>query len=332
MTDTTPMMSCIEITTPGGPDVLQPTQRNRPSPGPGELLIKVAAAGINRPDVMQREGHYAPPPGASDIPGLEVAGSVAALGPGVSAWKEGDLLCALVAGGGYAEYCLAPALQCLPIPGALDLVQAAAIPETFFTVWVNVFERAALKEGETLMVHGGTSGIGTTAIQMAKSFGARIIATAGNDEKCQACLDLGADLAVNYRNSDFVSAAKEFSAGKGVDVILDMVGGDYLEKNIASLATDGRLAIIAFLKGSKSEVDFSRVLFNRLTITGSTLRPLSVERKGKIAEALRKNVWPLIEAQKISPQIHTTFPLSDASKAHELMESSKHIGKIVLTT
>ena len=327
-------MTCIEIVEPGGPDVLQAATRPIPSPGPGEVLIKVAAAGINRPDILQRQGGYPPPPGASDIPGLEIAGHVAALGDGVDGWKEGDALCALVAGGGYAEYCTAPVPQCLPIPAGLDMVAGAALPETFFTVWTNVFERARLEAGETFLVHGGSSGIGTTAIQVAHRLGARVMATAGTPEKCAACEELGAERCVNYREEDFVEAAKEFGGGKagdnGVNVILDMVGGDYVARNIRALARDGRLVNIAYLKGSKVEVDMIPIMLKRLTLTGSTLRPQSVERKGEIAAALEHTVWPLIEAGEIKPVIHATFPLAQAADAHRLMESGVHIGKIVL--
>ncbi|MCH7485530.1 MAG: NAD(P)H-quinone oxidoreductase [Proteobacteria bacterium] len=327
-------MTCIEIAEPGGPDALQPVTRPVPRPGPGEVLVKVAAAGINRPDILQRQGGYPPPPGASDIPGLEIAGHVAARGTGVDGWKEGDALCALVAGGGYAEYCTAPVPQCLPLPAGLDMVAGAAIPETFFTVWTNVYERARLEAGETFLVHGGSSGIGTTAIQVASRLGSRVMATAGTPEKCAACEELGAERCVNYREEDFVEAAKEFGGGKagdnGVNVILDMVGGDYVARNIRALARDGRLVNIAYLKGSKVEVDLLPVMLKRLTLTGSTLRPQSVERKGEIADALKRRVWPLIESGEIRPVIHATFPLHEAADAHRLMESGVHIGKIVL--
>ena len=327
-------MTCIEIVEPGGPDALQPVTRPVPRPGPGEVLVKVAAAGINRPDILQRQGGYPPPPGASDIPGLEIAGHVAARGTGVDGWKEGDALCALVAGGGYAEYCTAPVPQCLPLPAGLDMVAGAAIPETFFTVWTNVYERARLEAGETFLVHGGSSGIGTTAIQVASRLGSRVMATAGTPEKCAACEELGAERCVNYREEDFVEAAKEFGGGKagdnGVNVILDMVGGDYVARNIRALARDGRLVNIAYLKGSKVEVDLLPVMLKRLTLTGSTLRPQSVERKGEIADALKRRVWPLIESGEIRPVIHATFPLHEAADAHRLMESGVHIGKIVL--
>ena len=331
MTDALPdTMTCIEISAPGAPEVLKPGTRPLPVAGPGEVLVRVAAAGVNRPDIMQRQGMYSPPPGVSAIPGLEIAGTVAALGPDVSGWKVGDTLCALVAGGGYAEYCAAPAPQCLPFPKGLDAVAAASLPETFFTVWTNVFGRARLEPGETLLVHGGSSGIGTAAIQMASRLGARVMATAGSAEKCAACVDLGAERAVNYRNEDFVEAAKAFSDGQGVDVILDMVGGDYVARNIAALARGGRIASIAFLQGSKVELDLMPLLMKHLTITASTLRPQTIEQKGKIASALQERIWPLIEAGDIKPVIDSTFPLADAADAHRLMESSRHIGKIML--
>jgi len=326
-------MTAIEITEPGGPEVLKPGVRPTPEAGPGEVLIRVAAAGVNRPDVMQRQGLYPAPPGASDIPGLEVAGTVAVLGDGVSEgagkWAVGDAVTALVTGGGYAEYCTADQGSCLPVPGGLSMTEAAALPETFFTVWTNVFERANLQPGEAFLVHGGSSGIGTAAIQIASRLGARVIATAGSAEKCQACLDLGAERAVNYREEDFVTAAKEFG-GKGVNVILDMVGGDYIQRNIKALAADGRLVNIAYLKGSKAEVDFLPVMLKRLSVTGSTLRIQPPARKAEIAAALAQKVWPLIEAGEIKPVIHATFPLDQAAKAHACMESGKHIGKIVL--
>lgn len=323
-------MTCIEIVEPGGPGVLQTTERPVPGPGDDEVLIKVQAAGINRPDCIQRQGHYAPPPGITDIPGLEVAGEIVSHGKNVKQWKTGDQVCALVAGGGYAEYVSAPAVQCLPIPEGLDMTGAAALPETFFTVWTNVFERAALKPGETLLVHGGSSGIGTTAIQMASRLGSKVITTAGNDDKCRVCQELGADRAVNYKDEDFVDAAKDFTGGDGVNVVLDMVGGDYLPRNIKAMAPDGRHVSIAFLSGSKAEINFMPVMLKRLTMTGSTLRPQPIERKGEIAKALEETVWPLIAKGEIAPVIHTTFPLQDAAKAHELMETSQHIGKIVL--
>ncbi len=330
MTEIPETMSCIEIAEPGGPDVLHQTTRPVPLPGNGEVLIAVKAAGINRPDCIQRQGHYAPPPGVTDIPGLEVAGEIVAVGTDAGHWKTGDVVCALVAGGGYAEYVAAPALQCLPIPGPLSMVEAAALPETCFTVWSNVFERAGLKPGESLLVHGGSSGIGTTAIQIASSLGARVITTAGSEEKCKVCRELGAEQAINYRQEDFVAAAKEFTGGVGVDVVLDMVGGEYIQRNIKALGPDGRHVSIAFLSGSKAEVNFMPVMLKRLTLTGATLRPLPIERKGEIAKALKETVWPLIANGEIAPVVHSTFPLAQASEAHRLMESSQHIGKIIL--
>jgi putative PIG3 family NAD(P)H quinone oxidoreductase len=323
-------MTAIAIREPGGPEVLTPVESPVPRPGPGEVLIKVAAAGVNRPDAMQRAGLYPPPPGAPDTPGLEVAGEIVALGGPVERWRAGDPVTALVAGGGYAEYCVAPAPQCLPIPGELDLVEAASLPETFFTVWSNVFDRGQLKSGERFLVHGGSSGIGTTAIQMAKAWGAEVFTTAGSAEKCRACEGLGADLAINYRDEDFVEAVKAATGGAGVDVILDMVGGDYIAKNIALLAPDGRLCFIAFLQGSKAEVNFLPVLVKRLTIGGSTLRPRPVAFKAAIARNLEEKIWPLIAEGRIKPVIHQTFPLAEAAEAHRLMESSAHIGKIML--
>ena len=324
-------MTAITIPTPGGPEALVPQRRPMPKPGAGELLIKVAAAGVNRPDVLQRQGNYAPPPGATDIPGLEIAGEVVASGGEAGPWKVGDKLCALVAGGGYAEYCVAPAPQCLPVPRGLDLIQAAAIPETFFTVWTNVFERGALKPGEVFLVHGGSSGIGTTAIQLASQLGSRVIATAGGADKAAACRSLGAERAVDYRSEDFVVAAMEMTQGRGVNVILDMVGGDYFARNLKCLAMEGRIVQIAFLKGSKVELDLAPLMMKRQTLTGSTLRPRSVAEKGAIANALKDRVWPLIEAGRVQPILYKTFPLAEAAAAHRLMESSAHIGKIVLT-
>ena len=323
-------MRAIEISTPGGPEVLRPGPRPVPAPVAGEVLIEVAVAGVNRPDVLQRKGGYAPPPGASDIPGLEVAGTVVALGPQTSGWKVGDEVCALVTGGGYAEYVAAPAVQCLPIPKGLTLEQAASLPETFFTVWVNVFERGGLKGDETLLVQGGSSGIGVTAIQMARALGHRVFVTAGSAEKCAACEKLGATRAINYREEDFVAVIKQVTDGRGVDVILDMVGGDYVPRELACLATDGRLSLIAFLGGTKTSLDLSDILRRRLTITGSTLRPRPIEFKATVAQALREKVWPLIEAGKIRPVIYKTFALEDAAGAHSLMESSEHVGKIML--
>jgi NADPH2:quinone reductase len=325
-------MIAIEISKAGGPEVLVPVERPIPEPGPGEVLIRVAAAGVNRPDVMQRRGVYPPPPGASDIPGLEVAGAIEHTGDGVTEWRGGDRVCALVAGGGYAEYCVAPAPQCLPIPQRLDTVHAAAIPETFFTVWTNVFERGALQPGETALFHGGASGIGTTAIQLAAARGARVLATAGSDEKCRACEELGAVHAINYRAEDFVEAAKRLTEGRGVDLILDIIGGGYFDRNLRALAIDGRLVQIGLMGGSEANIDLRRLLARRLTITGSTLRPRSVEEKGAIASALRREVWPLLESGRVRPIVYRTFPLTDASEAHRLMESSEHIGKLLLVT
>src|SRR2546426_6168723 len=322
-------MIAIEIREPGEPDVLVPVERPTPVPGSGDVLIKVAAAGVNRPDVMQRRGKYPPPPGASDIPGLEVAGTVDQIGPDVTGWKIGDAVCALVAGGGYAEYCVAPAPQCLPVPRGLDLVSAAAIPETFFTVWTNVFERGRLDAGESILVHGGSSGIGTTAIQLARARGARVFATAGSPEKCTACEQLGAERAINYREQDFVAAVRDVTGGRGVDVILDMVGGDYLARNVDLLPLDGRLVQIGTLGGPKAQINMVPVLQRRLTITGSTLRARSVAEKGAIAEALRERVWPLLESGTVAPVIHAVFPLPAAAEAHRTMEADTHIGKLV---
>lgn len=328
-------MQAIEIIEPGGPEVLQTCERPLPEVGPGEVLIRVAAAGVNRPDVLQRQGNYAPPPGASDIPGLEVAGEVVALGEGVESWELGDHVCALVTGGGYAEYCVAPAAQCLPVPRGLTLLQAAALPETYFTVWSNVFDRGGLREGEVFLVHGGSSGIGTTAIQLAREFGARVFATAGSLEKCRACEELGAERAINYREEDFVEvvrlATAEDPEGQGADLILDMVGGDYIPRDVKLLRPDGRLVLIAFLGGSKVELDFLPVMVKRLTITGSTLRPRPITFKAAIAAKLQAEVWPLLEAGKVRPLIHRSYPLAEAAAAHALMESSSHIGKIMLT-
>jgi NADPH2:quinone reductase len=323
-------MTAIGIKAPGGPEVLVLEQRAVPSPGEGEILVKVAAAGVNRPDVMQRQGLYPPPPGAPDIPGLEIAGEIVALGSGVKRWKIGDRVMALVVGGGYAEYCLAQASHVLPV-GTLPIIEAAAIPETFLTVWHNVFERGALKAGETLLVHGGSSGIGTTAIQLAKAFGARVITTAGSAEKCAACRKLGADVAINYKTEDFVAATKAATGDKGADVILDMVGGDYIARNYEAAAVEGRIVQIAFQGGPKAEVNFMRLMLKRLHHTGSTLRSRSNADKAAIARAVEDNVLPLLAAGKVKPIIYKTFPLKDAASAHALMESSAHIGKIVLT-
>jgi NADPH2:quinone reductase len=330
LTDLPQTMAVVEIAEPGPPDCLRLTRRPLPHPGPEDVLIRVAAAGVNRPDVMQRQGKYPPPPGASDLPGLEVAGAIVAVGDGVDKWRVGDEVCALVAGGGYAEYCLAPAPQCLPVPRGLDTVQAAALPETFFTVWTNVFERGRLAAGETLLVHGGSSGIGTTAISLARAFGARVFATAGSAEKCAACVRLGAERAINYRTEDFVAVVQETTGGQGVDVVLDMVAGDYVPRNLAVLAVEGRLVVIALQRGAQAEVDLRAVLQRRLTLTGSTLRPRTAEQKGAIARALKERVWPLLEGGRVAPLIGATFPLKEAAAAHRLMESGAHIGKIVL--
>jgi putative PIG3 family NAD(P)H quinone oxidoreductase len=330
MTSLPETMTAIVIEAPGGPEVLKPATLPVPSPGAGEILIRVEAAGVNRPDVLQRRGLYNPPPGASPLPGLEVAGHVAAIGPDVAGWSVDDPVCALVSGGGYAEFCVAPAPQCLPIPKGLSAAEAAGLPETLFTVWTNVFERGRLQTGERFLVHGGSSGIGTTAIQLAKAWGAIVFATAGSAGKAQACRDLGADVAIDYREQDFLAVVKEKTGGRGVDLILDMVGGDYVARNIDALAVDGRHVSIAFLKGSKVEIDLQKVMAKRLTLTGSTLRPRSVAEKGAIAAALQAEVWPLIEAGRVRPVIHATFPLAQAAEAHALMESSAHVGKIIL--
>jgi NADPH2:quinone reductase len=325
-------MNAIEIRAPGGPDVLQPVQRAVPAAGPGEVLVKVAAAGINRPDVMQRQGAYAPPPGASDIPGLELAGEVVALGEGVREPALGARVCALVAGGGYAQYVNVPAVQCLPVPANLSLEEAGALPETFFTVWLNIFERAGLKAGETLLVHGGSSGIGTTAIMLARAFGARVMVTAGSADKCAACVALGAEVAINYRETDFVAAVLAATQGRGADVILDMVGGDYLARNVAAVALDGRIALIATQRGTKAELDLRPMMGKRVTISACVLRPQTVQFKGRLAQALRTQVWPLFATHNLRPLIHARFPLAEAAAAHALMDSGAHIGKIVLTT
>jgi NADPH2:quinone reductase len=330
--DTLPAdMPVVEIAQPGGPEVLRPGRRPPPSPRAGEVLIRVAAAGVNRPDVLQRQGLYPLPPGVSDLPGLEVAGTVAAVGEGVTGWRVGEPVCALTPGGGYAGYCTTPAGQCLPVPHGLSMIEAASLPETCFTVWINVFDRARLAPGETLLVQGGSSGIGVTAIQMARAFGHRVFATAGTRDKCRACEVLGAERGIDYREEDFVAVVKELTGGKGVDVILDMVGGDYVPRELKCLAADGRLSLIAFLGGSKTTLDMSDILYRRLTITGSTLRPRSVEYKTAVADALRQHVWPKIEAGTIKPVIHSVFPLEQAAEAHRLMESSTHVGKIVLS-
>ncbi len=323
-------MIAIEIAAPGGPEVLVPRKRPVPEAKEGELLIRVAAAGVNRADLMQRAGSYPPPPGASDIPGLEVAGEVVGRGRDAQRFSPGDQVCALLSGGGYAQYCTVPAAQCLPIPNGLDAVRGAALPETFFTVWTNVFERGALKVGERLLVHGGSSGIGTTAIPLAKAFGASVYATAGSDEKCAACRSLGASEAFNYREHDFVKGVLKATGGAGVDVILDMVGGDYLSRNLKCLAPGGRLVQIALLRGAKTEINLVPVMLKQLTLTGSTLRARSVAEKAGIAAALEERVWPLIASGSVRPVVHATFPLDQAAEAHRLMESSAHIGKVVL--
>ncbi|MEM7439224.1 MAG: NAD(P)H-quinone oxidoreductase [Pseudomonadota bacterium] len=324
-------MNVIEIREPGGPEVLVPAERDIPEPGHGEILIKVAAAGVNRPDALQRAGSYAPPPGASDLPGLECAGHVAAVGPGVSRWREGDAVCALLPGGGYAEYVTTPADHALSVPTGMGMVEAAGLPETYFTVWSNVFMRGGLQAGEVFLVHGGSSGIGTTAIQLGHAFGARVFATAGSDKKCNVCSQLGAELAINYRDADFAKEVKAATEGRGADLILDMVGGSYIPRNIKTLAMEGRLVQIAFLEAPVAELNFALMMVRRLTITGSTLRPQSVAAKAAIAEELRTQVWPLLDAGRIAPVMDSTFPLSDAAQAHAKMESSQHIGKIILT-
>ena len=324
-------MTAVEVSEPGDADVLVPVERDVPEPAAGEVLVAVEAAGVNRPDVMQRRGLYPPPPGASDIPGLEISGTVVALSHGVESPAIGARVCALVTGGGYAEYCTAAASLCLPAPGGLDALEAAALPETFFTVWTNVFDRARLVAGESILVHGGSSGIGTTAIQLARAFGANVYVTAGSKAKCDACLALGADSAINYRDEDFVERIKALTGGRGVDVVLDMVAGDYVPRNLKCLATEGRLVIIAVQRGPKIEqFNILPIMLNRLTVTGSTLRPRTVEQKAVIARALEGKVWPLIEAGTVRPIVHARFALSDAAGAHRLMESSAHIGKIVL--
>jgi len=324
-------MRAVEISAPGGPEVLRAVERPVPAPKPHEILIKVAAAGVNRPDVLQRTGHYPVPPDASDLPGLEVAGEVAALGSSTTSFSLGDKVCALVHGGGYAEYCVAPEVQALPVPKGLSTIEAASLPETFFTVWSNVYDRGRLAPGETLLVQGGTSGIGVTAIQMAAATGNTVYATAGSDDKCAACVRLGAQRAFNYRTQDFQKEILSATAGKGVNVILDMVGGDYVAKELRCLAEEGRLVFIAFLRGHKAELNISEVMQKRLVVTGSTLRPRPVEFKGAIARSLREKIWPLVEAGRIRPEIYKTFPLVQAAEAHRLMESSQHIGKLVLT-
>lgn len=323
-------MRAVEIAEPGGPEVLRAVTRPVPVPGAGEILIRIRAAGVNRPDALQRSGAYDPPPDASDLPGLEAAGEVAAVGPGVAEWEVGDAVCALLPGGGYAEYAVTHADHALPVPEGMGMREAAALCETFFTVWSNVVLRGGLKAGETFLVHGGSSGIGTTAIQLAAARGARVFATAGTEEKCRACRDLGAEIAINYRDEDFVKVVKAATEKRGANLILDMVGGDYIPRNIRALATEGRLVMIAFLGGSVSEVNFAHVMMKRLTLTGSTLRAQSVEAKARIAADLRREVWPLLATGRIAPVMDRTYPLEDASGAHARMESSEHIGKIVL--
>ena len=323
-------MTAIAISAPGGPEVLVPEERDVPKPGASEILVKVAAAGVNRPDVMQRKGQYPPPPGAPDIPGLEIAGEVAAVGGKVARWKVGDKVTALVAGGGYAQYCLADEAVALPVPKGFSMVEAAALPETFMTVWHNVFQRGALKSGETILIHGGSSGIGTAAIMLAKAFGAKVIVTAGSPQKCEACKKLGADFAIDYKTHDFVAATKEASGGRGADLILDMVGGDYVERNHDAAAVEGRIVQIATQQGFKVAINLLKIMQKRLTHTGSTLRPRPVADKAMIARDLEHKAWPLLAAGKIKPVIDSTFPLKEASKAHARMESSAHVGKIVL--
>lgn len=323
-------MGAVEIASPGGPDVLRYARRPVPGPAPGEVLIRVAAAGVNRPDVLQREGKYAPPPGVSDLPGLEVAGTIVDLGEGAPRWQRGEAVCALLAGGGYAEYCVAPSVQCLPIPAPLTTTEAAALPETCFTVWTNVFERGRLARGQSLLVHGGASGIGTTAIPLAAARGARVFATAGSPDKCAACERLGAERAIDHRREDFVAVVRDLTGGRGVDVILDMVGGDYFARNLQALAPEGRLVQIAYLRGPKVELDLAAIMQKRLTVTGSTLRPRSPAEKGAIGRALEHEVWPLVEAGRFKPLIHSTYPLARAAEAHRVMEAGEHIGKLVL--
>ena len=322
-------MIAIEISTPGGPDVLRPVQRDIPAPRPGEVLVKVEAAGVNRPDIMQRQGKYPPPPGASDIPGLEIAGTIERV-EGDSRWRVGDRVCALVAGGGYAEYCVVPSSQCLPMPSGMDACTAAAIPETYFTVWTNLFQRGGLKAGERVLVHGGTSGIGSTAIQLARALGSTVFATAGSDDKCAACRTLGATHAINYRTEDFVAAIMELTGGEGVDVVLDIIGGDYLPRNLECLRLHGRLVQVGLIGGARAQIDLRRVLTNRLTITGSTLRPRTAAEKGAIAEELEARVWPLLARGDVRPVVHATLPLTLAADAHRLLESGEVIGKVVL--
>ena len=324
-------MKVIEIAAPGGPEQLRVAVRPVPQPGPGEVLIRVAAAGVNRPDVVQRQGLYPPPPGASDLPGMEVAGSIAAVASGVSGLQVGDQVTALLAGGGYAEYAIAAAPLCLPIPAGLSLIEAAALPETYFTVWTNVFERGGCKAGDTVLIHGGTSGIGTTAIQLATVLGAKVFATAGSAEKALVCEKLGAVRGINYRTEEFVAVIKQATEGRGVDVILDMVAGSYVQRNIEAAAVEGRIVVIAVQGGAKADIKVNTLMIKRLTLTGSTLRPRTVAQKAAIAEAVHKNIWPLLSSRRVKPIIHATFPLAEAAEAHRLMESSNHIGKIMLT-
>ena len=325
-------MTVVEIAQPGGPEVLRVAQRPLPQPGRGEVLVRVEAAGVNRPDVMQRMGTYPPPPGASDIPGLEIAGAIVARGAGEGALQIGDRVCALVAGGGYAEYCVAPAVQCLRVPDALDAVNAAAVPETFFTVWTNLFQRGGLRAGECVLVHGGTSGIGTTAIQLARAFDATVFATAGSNEKCDACRTLGASVAINDRNEDFVEVVRRETAGAGVNVILDIIGGDYVARNIDCLAMNGRLIQIGAQAGPRVSINLTPILQRRLTLTGSTLRARTVDEKGALARDVERHVWPLLASRRVAPVIDRTYPLAQAADAHRRLESSEHIGKIVLVT
>ena len=332
MTQSVPAsMKAIEIVEPGGPEMLRPCTRPVPEPGEGEVLVRVAAAGVNFPDVAQRRGNYPPPPGASDLPGLELSGEIVALGPGVSGPAPGESVCALVSGGGYAGYCAVPVPQCLPVPDGLDMVQAAALPETFFTVWTNLFDGGRLRAGETVLIHGGSGGIGTTAIQIARAFGARVFATARTAEKCAFCEELGAERAINYSDEDFVAVVRELTEKRGVELILDMVGGDYLARNVRALAVEGRLVQIAVREGAEATIPLGLLMVKRLVLTGSTLRPRTVAQKGAIADALREKVWPLLAEGSVRPVIHTTFALDEAARAHALMESSAHIGKIVLT-
>jgi putative PIG3 family NAD(P)H quinone oxidoreductase len=324
-------MTVVEIAAPGGPEQLRTALRPVPKPAAGEVLVRVAAAGVNRPDVMQRQGRYPPPPGASDIPGLEIAGDIVALGAGVSGVKVGDRVTALLPGGGYAEYAVAAAPLCLPVPEGLNMVEAAALPETYFTVWTNLFDRGGCKAGQTVLIHGGTSGIGTTAIQLAVAWGARVFATAGTAEKARACERLGAARGIDYRTEDFVEVIRQETQGRGVDLILDLVGGSYLARNLEAAAVEGRLVIISLIGGARAEINLLTIMSKRLTLTGSTLRARTVEQKAAVAEAVRRNIWPLLSAGRVRPIIHATFPLAKASEAHRLMETSKHIGKIVLT-